>query len=159
LAYLDVATFKGLTTAPAVYIDQIEAQEAGWTLKQLDYWSRRIDGRLGKRYATPFSELAGETPLVVQGWLSDIVTLRVYKKRGVDPQDQQYLDIVDDAKEAWANIREAADAKDGLFELPLKQTAPGADGVTKGAPLGYAEASPYTWTTAQRDAAEDEGGA
>ena len=157
MAYLDLLGFKALTVAPAVYVDQIEAAEAGWTLAQLEYWSRRIDARLKKRYAVPFSELTAETPTVVKGWLADIVTPRIYKKRGVDATDEQYADVVEDAKTAWGEVREAADSPDNLFELPLKQTSPGETAVTKGSPLVYTEGSPYEWSELQRKRADDEG--
>lgn len=157
MGYLTLPRLKLLSTAPAVYIDQIEAQESGWVAAQIETYSRKIDARLKKRYAAPFSELPGETPNVVEQWLADILTPRLYRKRGVDAQDEAYLEAAKSADEAWAEVKEAAEAKDGLFELPMKQTEPGASAVTRGAPLGYSEGTPYEAFVNQRERAHDDG--
>lgn len=154
MAYLTNAQFKLLTIAPAVYVDQIEALEAGWTQAQLDHWSIWIDSRLKKRYAAPFD--TASPPTVVRGWLARIVTEELYLKRGVDATDEQFVRVTERAKDARDEVKEAAESKEGLFELPLRQDAPGATGVTKGAPLAYTEVSPYTWSRLQREAAIDE---
>lgn len=148
MAYLDSAGLKLLTLAPAVYVDQVEAEEPGWIASQLDFWSNWIDSRLAKRYAVPF---ASPTPTVVKGWLARVVTLQLYLKRGVDATDGQYASIVDQDREARDEIKEAANAVEGLFELPLKQDAPGVNGVSKGFVQGYAEPTAYDWTDKQRD--------
>ncbi len=157
MAYLSLVRFRGLTTIPGSWVDEEETREPGWVSGQLEWWSRWLDARLAKRYATPFSEVVGETPSVVEGWLADIVTIRVLNKRGVTPQDEQYVELKAAAEAAKAAAREAADAKEGLYELPLRQTLPGANGVSRGAPLGYSEGSPYEWSSLQRDRARDEG--
>lgn len=151
-AYLSKAEFKGLTISPARYVDEIEADESGWTDRQLAYWSRWLDARLAKRYATPFAA-PPNTPVAVTGWIERLVTSRVYLKRGIDPTDAQWDAIQQGHTDALAEIREAADSVEGLFELPLNESDT-SDGITRGAPLSYTEASPYTWTTVQRDAAE-----
>lgn len=152
--YLDVNGFKGLTLAPASYVDTIETREAGWTLRQLTLYSSLIDARLGKRYATPFA--AASPPTIVTLWLTRLVTPEVYKKRGVDPTDTEIDQIIKDRDQALAEIKEAADAKDGLFELPLRADNDTV-GVTRGAPLGSSEQSPYIWAQKQWNAAQDEG--
>jgi len=50
---------------------------------------------------------------------------------------------------AVAELKEAADSKDGLFDLPLRADTT-ATGVSKGGPRGYSEASPYTNLDRQR---------
>lgn len=150
MAYLDLPGLKGLTIAPAVYVDEIELIEPGWVANQLAFWSSWIDARLAKRYQTPFPT---PYPIAVTGWLSRLVTQQLYLKRGVDPTDRQASVIQEQDKEARAEIQEAADAVDGRFELPLRQGDP-TDGVSKGFPLGYAEPTAYDWTDAQRLAAE-----
>lgn len=152
MAYLDVTTYKARTLAPASYVDEVDAQEAGWTLAQLTLWSSWLDSRLRKRYAAPFGSPVPEAVLV---WLTDIVTERLYLKRGIDAADAQVARITELADKAREEVREAADAKDGLFDLPLKEDTT-ATGITKGAPLGYAEASPYTWSPLQREDADSD---
>lgn len=147
MAYLTVEQFKDLAISPASYVDEIETEHPGWVDAQLGFWSSYIDSRLAKRYATPFD--ADSPPVVVQGWLARLVTERVYLKRGVDNTDGQIAAVQDDAKAAQAEIKEAADAKDGLFELPLRADAPGSDGITRGKVLSYTEQSPYSWTYVQ----------
>jgi hypothetical protein len=150
--YLDLAGLKARTLAPASYVDEIEAAESGWIDEQLEIWSRWIDAQLRKRYVTPFTNTIPDAILV---WLAAIMDPKIYLKRGVDAGDQQFTEIVNLANKAIAEIHEAADAKDGLFDLPLHEGAT-ADGISKGAPLGYTEHSPYTWSPLQRDDADDD---
>lgn len=153
--YLTPATFTDISLMPPGYADAIEVAHPGWLAKQLTRWSAWIDARLAKRYATPFD--ADSPPMIVEEWLSRIVTHRCYLKRGCDPTDAEVAAIADDAKVAKDEITEAANSQVGLFELPLRADKPGSDGVSRGGPLGYSEASPYTWPEVQRDAAEAEG--
>lgn len=156
VSYLTNAQFKLLTIAPAVYVDQIEADEPGWCQAQLVQGSAWLNDRLKKRYAAPFDPVS--PPATVTGWLATIFTEVLYLKRGVDATDEQFDRVVKRAEIAKAEVKEAAESKDGLFDLPLRDDLPGASGVTRGAPLFYSEVSPYRWSEAQRDLAEPEGG-
>jgi hypothetical protein len=151
--YHDLASFKGATLAPASYVDAIEAIEPGWTLGRLVAWSAWINSRLTKRYAAPF---AAPYPETVTGWLERLVSWEVYLKRGLDATDQQIDRIEARHNAAQAEVREASSAVDNLFELPLRADTT-AGGITKGAPLGYSEVSPYTFSGVQRELAKDEG--
>jgi hypothetical protein len=91
-------------------------------------------------------------PEIVLSWLVRISTLDAYLRRGFDPSSRQDAEIVKAAEAARAEVKEAADAQDGLWDLPLRQDAPGTSGITAGGPLGYAEASPYDWTDRQIEA-------
>ena len=157
MGYLTIARLKLLSTAPASYIDEIEAMpgEAGWTMAQIETFSRKLDARLKKRYAAPFDEAS--PPNVLEQWLADILTPRLYRKRGVDPQDEAYVEAQKAAEDAWAEVKEASESKDGLFELPLRQSDPGSTAITRGAPLGYSEGDPYSAFVNQRDRARDDG--
>ena len=151
--YLNLAAFKSLTLAPSTYVDQIEAAEAGWTLNQLVHWSGWINSQLRKRYVIPFTAPYPETVLT---WLCAIVTWQVYLKSGIDTSgDPQIVLISEAASDARDQVKEAADARDGLFELPLRADDP-TTAVSKGGPLMLSETSPYVWTTVQREIAVDE---
>lgn len=154
-SYLTNAAFKLLTIAPAVYVDQVEAQESGWCQASMDQISRWLDARLKKRYAAPFDPTS--PPTVVLGWLAVIFTEELYLKRGIDATDEQMARVTERARVAKDEVKEAAESKEGLFDLPLLQTVPAASGISKGAPLFYSEVSPYRWSEAQRDLAEPEG--
>lgn len=152
-SYLTVEEFEGLTVAPAGYVGDLEAVQPGWVLAKLTSMSRLIDARLRKRYAVPFSAPYPET---VQHWLAKIATPDCYLKRGVDPTDAQFAAILEQAKEAWAEITEAANSENGLFDLPLIADAASQGGISKGAPLAYTETSPYIWRDIQREEGQAE---
>lgn len=143
--YLLLADFKLRTVMPSGDVDLVEAETAGFTQAQLDDWSDEINDRLRKRYVVPF---ATPVPRIILRWLTSIVTSVMYQKRGGNPSDQS-LDRVEKAHDdAIAELKEAADAKDGLFELPLRDDLPGTNAITKG-PLGTSQQSPYEWIDAQ----------
>lgn len=150
--YLTLIEFKLLSTIPGGFVDAVELVSAGYTDAQLAYWSDWIDARLRKRYMAPF---ATPYPNAVKGWLARIVTPKVWTKRGVDPQDQQWVEVKKDDEDARAEIKEAADSADGLFDLPLRQDTT-ATGISQGVPHAYSEQSPYVWTDAQGAAGRDE---
>jgi hypothetical protein len=144
-AYLTVSEFKVLTVMPSEFVDAIETVTPGWTAAQLALESARMDSRLSKRYAVPF---VAPIPAAVQGWLSAIVTVRAYMKRGFDPTDQQALEYKAQADAAIADLKEAADSNDGLFDLPLRADTT-ATGIAKGGPRSYSETSPYVFADRQ----------
>jgi hypothetical protein len=148
--YLDVAGFKTYTVAPAEYVDIVEAAEPNWLEGQLEIWSRQIDAKLRKRYAAPFGE---PVPITIKLWLSALVTWPLYLKRGIDPTDTMVSEVKEAHRDAWKEVCDAADQKEGRTDLPLRADTT-ATGITKGGPMSITEASPYTWTTVQRDAAE-----
>jgi hypothetical protein len=111
-----------------------------------------IHSRLRKRYAVPF---ASSVPTVILRWFRDLVIPRLYEARGWDASDGQAQSILDREERANDQIKEAADSKDGLYDLPLN-AGTATSGISQGGPLAYAEASPYTWPDLQRDAAREE---
>lgn len=145
MSYLDKDAFAALSTIPAEFLDAIEDVAPGWIDAQLVSWSRQIDARLAKRYAVPFAEPA---PDIVTAWLARIVTLQCYMKRGVDPSDIDMDFLRADYQRALDEIKEAADAQFGLFDLPLRADTT-KSGISKGGPFAYTEASPYAWTDEQ----------
>lgn len=152
MAYQDKDAFANRTTMPVEFIDEIETASTGWVDTQLGLIEAKINARLRKRYAVPF---ASPVPDVVLDWQTAIVTHRCYLRRGVDPTDAQMVDVKAEADAAWAEVKEAADAQNGLFDLPLRQDTTD-DGITKGAPLVYSESSPYVGFDVQADAGRNE---
>lgn len=145
-SYLDIDGFKSLSTMSSVEIDELESSIApGWLDAKLAARSRWLDARLRKRYAAPF---ATPYPEAVQDWLARIVTLSAYLRRGVDPLDAQFAEIKADAEKAEEEVAEAAEAVEGLFDLPLRADS-SASGISKGAPYIYSEKSPTVWTLTQ----------
>lgn len=107
----------------------------------LQDWTAYINDRLKKRYAVPFNE---PVPFTVKKWLKDLATKTCYDKRGRNPASQQDQDAIEKPyDQAVTEVKEAADAKDGLFDLPLLDSAPGASAVVNASPLFYSETSPY----------------
>jgi hypothetical protein len=153
-AYLDTAGFKNHSPMANAAVDELETVASGFLASQLESWSAWIDARLAKRYAVPF---ASPYPLAVRSWLARIVTPHAMMKRGVDPDDAQFAAIREDGLTALAEIREAADSNEGLFDLPLRSNT-AASGVSRGGPLGYSESSPYVWTDRQRRTGREEDG-
>lgn len=91
---------------------------------------------------------ATPVPEVVLGWLTVLVTLDVYRRRGVNPQDPVIEMVTADVKRVYEEVKEEADSKDGLFDIPTSEDQDSA--VTTGGPIGYSETSPYIWTDIQR---------
>lgn len=143
--YLTPERFKVLTVMPAVMVDRLESVAPGWLSAKLTARSRWIDARLGKRYDSPFG---APVPEAVEDWLARIVTLQAYLRHGVDQLDEQFESVKADAAAAEAEIKEAAESKEGLFELPLRADTT-ASAVTKGAPYVYSESSPTLWAQTQ----------
>lgn len=150
--WLDLTGFKLRSTMPPEDVDRLETQYAGYAAQRLASNQAMIGARLRKRYALPF---VSPFPEAAVRWLVDVTTLDLYQRRGwqASAQSENQL-IVDAAKTAKDEIKEAADSKDGLFDLPLLDSAPDASGIVKGGPLGYSEASPYTWTDRQIEAVQ-----
>lgn len=155
--YLDFDGFRNLSTIPSGFVDDVEKVSPGWIEGQLEYWARWIDSRLRKRYASPFAAFNATppTPASVQGWLARIVTVRVWIKRGVDPNDLQFAAVQEDATAAQAEVLEAANSETGWFDLPLKGDEDGS-AISRGNPRVYSEASPYVWTDVQSQAGKSE---
>jgi hypothetical protein len=150
--YLTVADFKLLTDMPGEFVDYLESKAPGWLDAQLAYYTGQINARLAKRYAVPFQ---APVPDAARGWLARLVTPRAYRRRGVDPNDEQYADVKADAGAADKEIEEAANAVDGLYDLPLRQDT-AASGISKGGTRAYSEQSPYVFQDRQSDVGRNE---
>jgi hypothetical protein len=98
---------------------------------------------------------AAPYPEAVKDWVARLMDPLTLKKRGVDATDEQFLSIDEDSKAAREEIKEAADAEIGLFDLPVLDSAD-ASAISKGAPLAYSETSPYVGGDVQVYYARDE---
>lgn len=165
--YMLTSRFAELSIMPSPDVDAIEALESGWTQRQIDRVGAALDARLAKRYAVPFggepspgqSPLRSDVPEVIEDWITSIVTARAYAKRGVNPSsgDLWFTEmVIGPAKQAAAEILEAANSETGLFDLPLLASVAPAGNATRGGPLAYTERSPYVWTDVERDAGRDD---
>jgi hypothetical protein len=93
-------------------------------------------------------------PEIILDWITILVTVDAYAKRGVNPSDPQIEQLREDYARVLDEIKEAADSKDGLLDIPVNEDADSA--VTTGGPLGYSETSPYVWADQERAAAAGE---
>lgn len=155
--YLDIATFKLLTVLPPSYVDELETEQAGWMDAQIDVVSRWVDARLRKRYVTPFArfDATPPTPRQVQSWVARILTPLVWIRRGVDPGDLQFDVVRQDADDAREEVKEAATAEDGLFDIPTETDAD-ATAIARTETRGYSEQSPYVGFDRQRETGHHE---
>jgi hypothetical protein len=125
----------------------------------IDDWTSEIVARLAKRYTPPTDAKPWPAPVtnILKRWATKLVARDLYAKRGFSPSSEQDKAAIEDAAaEVEAKLKEAADGQNGLFELSLGDA--GEDDVERGAPLSYAEQSPYTAMSNQRRAGrlEDE---
>lgn len=137
---------------PAEDIDALNVLYPGIIDANLVSVSGQIDARLCKRYAAPF---AAPYPDAVISVCARLAAWRLWMKRGFNPGGALDQALQQDAKDADDWLKEAANSKDGLIELPAIQAPLGSSAVNAGGPLGYSEQSPYVWTTYQREGAED----
>lgn len=122
--------------------------------------SSRIDARLRKRYGTggPLQPIfVAPIPEIVLDWIERLTTRDCYARRGWNPGSEQDALVMKRADDADVELKEAADSKDGLFDLPLRDDGD-VSAVTKGGPHGYSEQSPYVGLDVQRKIAGREDG-
>ena len=147
--YPTIQDVKDLGTLPAEDIDELEVRYPGITLRVATKVSAQFDARLAKRYAAPFQQ---PYPDVLVDHVARVVAYRLTLKRGFNPSSEQDQLIKEEKDEALAWLKEAADSKDGLIELPLRQeTPPGGSAINVGGPYGYSEAGPYEWLDRQKE--------
>lgn len=91
---------------------------------------------------------ATPVPETVLGWLTDLVSWDLMCRRYRNSQDPAIATFKESFDRTIAEVQQAADAKDGLFDLPVSEDQDSA--VTTGFPLFYSEASPYVWADEQR---------
>ena len=148
--YVTKAETKLLGSMPSEDIDALDTLYTGLHDATATAVSGMFDARLIKRYAAPF---AAPYPDSLKQMVAQWVAYRLFIKRGFNPSSAQDAAIRQDYEDAQAWLKEAADSKDGLVELPTRQATPsGSSAVDSGGPLGYSEASPYAWMDVQAEA-------
>lgn len=88
-------------------------------------------------------------PAIALGWCVRIVDVDVWDGRGVNANDPAIVRYVALRQEALDELKEAADSKDGLFDLPSNDVVGDSD-VTQGGPFFFSDTSPYVWMDEQR---------
>ena len=142
----EVIDFRTRSPMPDEDVDLLWAERAGYLEAALSGALANIYARLRKRYVTPMDP----KPEIVVEWQARMVTPKAYRARGYNPQDPILQVLDDDRKLALEEIKEAADAEAGLYDLPLL-SASDTTAIAKGGPYVYSEASPYDWTDVQRE--------
>jgi hypothetical protein len=154
-AWIDLDGFKTRTVMPPEDVDRLDTQYPGFVAQRIATNQAMIETRLAKRYSIPF---VAPVPEAAVRWLVDLTTVDVYQRRGWQASAQaENQALLDAATTAKAEIKEAADSNEGLFDLPLRADLPSTSGVSKGGPFGYSEASPYAWTDCQIEAVRNGG--
>lgn len=148
MAYVDIAYVKLVGSMPAADIDAVEALYPGTFEGLAESVCRTFDARLQKRYATPF---LAPYPEALRFAVAQVLVYLLFMKRGFNPSSEQDGLVQSNRDEALTWLKEAADSKEGLVELPLREDLKATEGITRGGPLVYHEASPYKWTDTQRD--------
>jgi len=151
-AYLDTDEFKLRTIIAGSFIDDLESSQPGWVDQQLESMSRRVDSRLRKRYVVPFAT----APESVKLWVTQLATMRVFMRIYRAPtEQQQWVSVQEDYENAMAELKEAADSQNGLYDLPITDAAD-ASAITKAQTAAYSEQSPYAAFDGQAAYARDE---
>jgi hypothetical protein len=148
----DVTAFRLRTAMPGGDVDLLEAREAGYLDATIAGVRAVVYAQLRKRYDVTFPN---GVPDVVWRWITMIVTPDAYLKRGANPADDTIKLHEERAALAYTQITAAADSVTGLYDLPLLSAA-ASSAISRGGPISYAEASPYTSKRRQADAGRGE---
>ncbi len=113
--------------------------------------SRLMDSYLFKRYATPFAD---PVPEVVKFHGTQIMSHQLRIIIGFDPGSAQDEQIVKARDAAFAWLEQAANSRDGLVELPLREPAAGkgdTSGVSRRRARAFSYTKPMDWHRGQKD--------
>lgn len=147
--YVDLDYVKLVGSMPPADVTAVDGLFPGKFTAIATAVSAMFEARLHKRYATPFLP---PFPEALRWHVAQVVAAELWRMRGYNPGHPLDQTIEDRRKEALEWVKEAADAKDGLVELPKRADLAGSSAVDKGGPLGYTEQDPYTWTDRQVEA-------
>jgi hypothetical protein len=142
-AYLTLAQYRAITTVDGSVVDLCGTKGKS-VQRWLDLSSAHIRSRLVKRYAIDWSEVENQpVPDKIIQWLVLLVDIPVCKCTGATPEGRVDDWIREDETRVNDELKEAADAENGLFELPLRET--GASAVHIGVPYVVAYQMPWDY--------------
>lgn len=142
-AYLTLVQYRAITTLDGSIVDLCVAKGKD-VQRWLDLSSAHIRSRLVKRYLIDWTEVANQpVPDKIIEWLILLVDIPVCKCTGAVPEGRVDDWVREDEKRVNDELKEAADADNGLFELPLRETGPSA--VYIGVPHVVASQMPWDY--------------
>jgi len=106
-----------------------------------------VDSRIGKRYVRPVPN----PPDIIRKLTAWLVEPEAFMALGIRPSDEQWTLVEKHFEFVHEQLKEIADAKDGLYDLPLSANDD-SSGIVAPVTLGYSEQSPYTSRHKQYDA-------
>jgi phage gp36-like protein len=148
--YFDVSYLGMMGSIPASVLAEFEAANPGRVAAMIVAISRLMDSYLFKRYATPF---VAPVPEAVKFHGTQILSHQLRVIIGFDPGSAQDEQIVDARKAAFAWLEQAANSRDGLVELPLREPDPGkadAAGVSRHKARAFSYRSAIDWHREQK---------
>lgn len=149
-AYFDVEYLRNMGSVPGAELDAFEVSYPNRLDALIEAVSRLMDSYLFKRYATPFKE---PVPEVVKFHGTAILSHQLRVIIGFDPGSKQDEQIIQARTDAFAWLEKAANARDGLVELPLREPEPGkgdVSGVSRRKARAFSFASAIDWHRARR---------
>jgi hypothetical protein len=140
-----------ITTAGALTVAILQWSDDGGRSWTTDVASAAaiVLGRTGMTLVMPAGAYGADNvyaaatpvPETVLQWQQILCTWDCYQKLGRNPSDPFIDDLRADRERVLKEIEQAANSKDGLFDLPVSDDADSA--VTTAGPLAYTENSPY----------------
>lgn len=147
-----LAAYRSTTTIPGSQVDRCAAQGKNVQTWLDIHWSH-IKARLVKRYAVANDFQDGDVPEKIIEWLVVLTDIDVWKCVGGVPEGREDGWADKDRDRVNEELREAANADAGLFELPLRASDPlGASAVNKGGPIVVSYATGFDYFDALREA-------
>ena len=149
--YFDVDYLRTMGSVPDSVLTDFDEANPGRLLAIIESISRLMDSYLFKRYATPFQD---PVPEIVKFHGAQIMSHQLRLIIGFDPGSRQDEEIVNARNAAFTWLEQAANARDGLVELPLREPEAGkqdVSGVGRKKVRAFSYLSAIDWHRAQKD--------
>lgn len=149
--YFDVDYLSTMGSVPGTVLAEFETTYPGRLDKMIEAISRLMDSHLFKRYATPFQT---PVPEVVKFHGAQILSHQLRVIIGFDPGSRQDEQIVDARNAAFTWLEQAANARDGLVELPRREPEPGqkdVSGVARRKARAFSYGKAIDWHRARKE--------
>ena len=149
--YFDFDYLSTMGSVPGPVLSEFDDNSPGRLSKMIVAVSRLMDSYLFKRYATPFKD---PVPEVVKFHGTQILSHQLRVIIGFDPGSRQDEEIVNARNAAFAWLEQAANARDGLVELPLREPDAGkadAAGVSRRRARAFSYRSAIDWHRSQKE--------